>query len=427
MSTYQFNEEEARAFDQADPLANFRDEFYINENWLYFDGNSLGLASKRAEASLLHALNDWKQLGIEGWTQGERPWFYFSEQLGEKVAHLVGAAPKEVIATGSTTSNLHQMVASFYRPDGKRTKILADALAFPTDIYVLKSQLALHGLDPAEHLILVGDADIPTLNEEDLIEAMTDEVALVLLPSILYRSGQLLDIERLTTAAHKAGAVIGFDLCHSIGAVPHQLHDWSVDFAVWCHYKYLNSGPGASGGLFVHETHHGKVKPGLQGWFGSDKMKQFDMALNFTPGEGAGAFQMGTPHIFSLAPLVGSLELMHEAGIERVREKSLKQTNYLLALIDHTLQGYGFEVSTPRVDSQRGGHVSLEHPEAARICKALKAEGVIPDFRAPNGIRLAPIALYTRYLDSWQMVITLKTIMDTEAYKKFENTRDVVA
>ncbi|HET6872862.1 MAG TPA: kynureninase, partial [Sporolactobacillaceae bacterium] len=340
---------------------------------------------------------------------------------------LVGALPNEVIATGSTTSNLHQLVACFYKPSGKRTKILADALAFPTDIYVLKSQLALHGLDPAEHLIVAGDADHPTLNEDALIDAMTDEVALVLLPSILYRSGQLLDLARLTEAAHAAGAVIGFDLCHSVGAVPHALHNWSVDFAVWCHYKYLNSGPGASGGLFVHERHHGKVTPGLQGWFGSDKLKQFDMEHDYTQGEGAAAFQMGTPHIFSLAPLVGSLELLHEAGIERIREKSLQQTNYLLALIDQELQGFGFEVSTPREEARRGGHVSLEHPEAARICKALKAEGVIPDFRAPNGIRLAPIALYTRYQDIWQMVMKLKTIMATEAYKKFENTRDVVA
>lgn len=416
----------AAALDREDPLASFRQEFYLPEDTIYLDGNSLGLLSKRAERSVLRLLNSWKTYGIDGWTKGEEPWFYLAEKLGAMMAPLVGAKEDEVIVTGSTTSNLHQLVATFYQPAGRRTKILADELAFPTDIYVLQSQLTLHGYDPTEHLIRVKSRDGRTLNEEDIIAAMDEEIALIVLPSVLYRSGQILDMERLTKEAHRRGIPIGFDLCHSIGALPHALTEWGVDFAVWCTYKYLNGGPGSVAGLYVNRKHLGQ-QPGLVGWFGSAKEKQFDMAHRFTPAFDAGAYQLGTPHLLSMAPLIGSLELIQEAGIGRIRRKSLQLTQYLAQLIQHELADFHFTIGTPLEENARGGHILLEHPEAARICKALKVEGVIPDFRPPHGIRLAPVALYNRFEEVWHTVQKLKAIMAEKRYLQFENTREVVA
>jgi kynureninase len=233
-------------------------------------------------------------------------------------------------------------------------------------------------------------------------------------------------MEYLTAEAHKRGIEIGFDLCHSVGSVPHSLSDWDVDFAFWCNYKHLNGGPGSTGGLFVNKRHFGQV-PGLAGWFSSRKDKQFDMEHVLTAAEDAGAYQIGTPNIFSMAPIIGSLSMFNEAGMERIREKSLKLTGYMIKLIQHELDGHGFILRNPLDEKKRGGHIYLEHPEAARICKALKAEGVIPDFRAPNGIRLAPVALYNTFEDVWKTVQILKGIMDQEKYKQFENKRGVVA
>lgn len=416
----------AKQLDQDDVLANFRDEFYLNPDSIYMDGNSLGLLSKRAEQSLLRSLQDWKQYGIDGWTKGENPWFFLAEKLAEMSAPLVGASTDEVIVSGSTTVNLHQLVATFFKPTGSRTKILADELNFPSDIYALKSQLASRGLDPDVHLIQVKSRDGRIIEENDIIEAMTEEVALVVLPTVLYRSGQILDMKRLTEEAHKREILIGFDACHSIGAVPHSFSEWDVDFAYWCNYKYLNGGPGAIGGLFVNRKHFG-ISPGLAGWFGSRKDKQFDLEHTFTPAETAAAYQIGTPHVLSSAPLIGSLEMFAEAGIDRIRKKSLKQNQFLMDLIEQELADMGFEIGNPRADVRRGGHVSLEHPEAARICKSLKENGVIPDFRAPNCIRLAPVALYTSFEDIWNVVQILKTIMLEKHYEKFSNEREVVA
>lgn len=424
--TFDRTRETAEKLDGADELARFREEFYLGKGRIYLDGNSLGLLSQPAEQSLLSVLDSWREYGIEGWTEGVHPWFHLSEELGKKSAPLVGAEPEEVIVTGSTTVNLHQLLASFYRPEGKRRKILADALTFPSDIYAMQSQLRLHGLDPEQHLIRVEGRDGQTLAEEDLIEAMTEEVAIIVLPSVLYRSGQILDMERLTVAARERGIPIGFDLCHSIGAIPHQLHEWGVDFAFWCNYKYLNAGPGGVGGLFVHQKHFGEL-PGLAGWFSSDKSVQFDMEYQLTPAGGAGAYQIGTPHLLSLAPLIGSLEIFTEAGIGPIREKSLRQTHYLMQLVEEELVGMGFTIGNPREDHRRGGHVCLVHPEAVRICKSLKEKGVIPDFRAPDVIRLAPVALYTAYTEVWEAVQVLKWIMEEKDYERHEKKRGVVA
>lgn len=418
--------ETAEKMDKEDDLARFRDEFYIQEGKIYLDGNSLGLMSKRAEKSLLEVVNSWRDFGIDGWMSGKYPWFHLSEKLGEQSAPLVGAEAGEVIVTGSTTMNLHQLLSTFYRPEGKRTKILADKLTFPSDIYAMQSQLQLRGLNPDEHLIRVGSPDGWTLEEDDIMEAMTDEVAIMVLPSVLYRSGQILDMEKLTKTAKKRGILVGFDLCHSIGAIPHQLHTWEVDFAFWCNYKYMNSGPGGVGGLFVHQKHFGRV-PGLAGWFSSDKSVQFDMEHQLTPAKDAGAYQVGTPHILSLAPLIGSLEIFTEAGIERIREKSLKQTAYLRELVTQELEGMGFSFANPVENRRRGGHVCLVHEEAVRICKSLKEKGVVPDYRAPNAIRLAPVALYTSYTEIWEAVQILKEIMEKKDYERHEKKREVVA
>ncbi|WP_102271998.1 kynureninase [Cytobacillus massiliigabonensis] len=416
----------AQSLDKQDTLADFRKEFYIKQNSIYMDGNSLGLLSKRAEQTLFEVLGDWRELGIDGWTEGKHPWFYLSEQAAEMSASLVGASPEEVIVTGSTTVNLHQLVATFFKPEGKRTKILADELTFPSDIYALQSQLRLKGFNPETHLLRVKSRDGRYLHEDDIIAQMTDEIALIILPTVLYRSGQIIDIRRLTEEAHARGILIGFDGCHSVGAIPHHFSKWEIDFAFWCNYKYLNGGPGSVGSMYVNRKHFGTV-PGLAGWFGSKKERQFDMEHALTPAETAGAYQIGTPHILSLAPLLGSLEIFHEAGIKKIREKSLQLTTYFMDLIKHELDGMEFTIGNPSDEKSRGGHISLEHKEAARICKALKANGVIPDFRAPNIIRLAPIPLYNTYEEVWKVVQMLKTIMRERQYEKFSNDRNVVA
>jgi kynureninase len=417
-------EEHARSLDRLDDLARFRDEFYLREGEIYLDGNSLGLLSRRAEKALLAVLSDWKERGIGGWTKGQLPWFYLPEKLGAMTAPLVGASPEEVVVTGSTTVNIHQLVSTFFQPEGERTKILATDLDFPTDVHALQSQLLLRGLDPKEHLVKIESRDGRTILEEDAVAAMTGEVALVLLPTVLYRSGQLLDVEGLTKAAHERGILVGFDAAHSVGSVPHRFSEWGVDFAVWCSYKHLNGGPGAAAGLYVNRRHFGRT-PGLAGWFGSDKEKQFDMEHEFAPSGAAGAFQIGTPNLLSLAPLLGSLEMFEEAGMARIREKSLGLTRYLTELVESELPE--FYVGTPVEDGRRGGHVALEHEEAARICEALKERGVVPDFRAPNVVRLAPVALYTSYMEVWRAVRTLKEVMAAREYERFENARGVVA
>jgi kynureninase len=416
----------AKDLDGKDSLGRFREEFYIIPNTIYMDGNSLGLLSMRAEQTLLDSLKDWRSFGIDGWTKGSQPWFFLSEKLAEMMAPLVGASADEIVVSGSTTVNLHQLLATFYNPNGARTKILADELNFPSDIYALKSQIALHGLNPDEHLIQVKSRDGRLIDEEDIIEAMTDDVALIILPTVLYRSGQILDMKRLTAEAHQRNILIGFDACHSIGAIPHSFSEWDVDFAYWCNYKYLNGGPGAVGGLYVNRKHFG-TSPGLAGWFGSNKKKQFDLEHTFSPADTAAAYQIGTPHVLSLAPLIGSLEMFADAGIEKIRAKSLQMTQYLMDLIQHELADYGFEIGNPREETRRGGHVSLEHREAARICKSLKENGIIPDFRAPNIIRLAPVALYNTYEDVWNVVQALKVIMKEKQYEKYSNEREVVA
>lgn len=414
----------AKQLDEKDLLRDFRDEFYMADGQIYMDGNSLGLMSKRAEEKLLGLMDSWKNFGIDGWTEGDTPWFTLAEEMSSRIAPFVGAEANEVMVTGSITSNIHQMLSTLYQPTPERSVVLVDDLNFPSDIYAVESHIRLRGLDPAIAMRKITSRDGYTLELEDVLEQLTEDVAIVLLPSVLYRSGQLLDIKAITEAAHNKGILVGFDLAHSIGAMPHQLHGDGVDFAVWCHYKYMNSGPGGTGGLYIHERHH-HLLPGNAGWFGSDKAKQFDMDHEFVKAEGAGAYQIGTPNIFSMAPLLGSIEIFEEADIVKVREKSLELTTLLRRGLAEKLPEL-IDV-TPKRNEERGGHIALSHPEAARICKALKAGGVVPDFRAPNIIRLAPVALYTSFEDVERTVDILKTIMDQELFKNYSNERNVVA
>ena len=411
--------------DRVDPLARFRREFHLPPGQIYLDGNSLGPMSSRSEASTLRVLGDWKGRGIGGWLEGGPAWFTLAESLGAAMAPLVGAEPDEVVVANSTTVNLHQLLATLYRPEAGRATILADALAFPSDIHAIESHLRLRGLDPATHLVLVGSDDGRTLSERAIVEAMTSEVALAVLPSVLYRSGQLLDLATIAAEGRARGVLVGFDLSHSVGAVPHALDDWGVDFAFWCSYKYLNGGPGAVGALYLNRRHFG-VAPGLAGWFGSRKDRQFAMAHRFEPAEGAGGLQIGTPPILGMAPLVGALELIREAGIDATRAKSLALTAYLRELVESELARFGFVLATPTEDHRRGGHLALVHPEAARICRALIDAGVVPDHRPPDLVRMAPVALYTRFEDCREAVARLGSIMERRSYENYDGNRGLI-
>ncbi len=421
---FTLDEQCALKLDSEDPLAEYRHQFYIPPNIIYLDGNSLGLFSKEAEQSLARVIDEWKQLAILGWFKPKKSWFYFGEDLGALASSLVGAEPNEVVATGTTTINLHSLVSTFYHPEeGKRSKIIADELDFPTDIYALKSQIKLKNLNPEEHLILVPSDDGRTIDEKKIVEYMNDDVALILLPSVLYRSGQLFDMEFLTKEANDQNIPIGWDCSHSVGVVPHKFNEWGVDFAFWCSYKYLNSGPGGTAFLYLNKKHFEK-EPGLAGWFGYEKDKQFDMSLDFVHAKSAGGWQISSSNILCSAPIEGALNLTLKAGIQNIRHKSLQQTNYLIYLVDSILSDdpYNFRVGTPRIPEKRSGHIAVEHDtEARRITDCLRIKyNVISDFRPPNVIRLAPIALYNTYHEIWLVVQDLKKIIDEKEYEKID-------
>nr|WP_306061819.1 kynureninase [Natronococcus sp. AD5] len=418
--------EYARERDDADPLATLRDRFDAPDEH-YMDGNSLGPISDDAERTLQRAIDQWRELGIRGWTEAEPPWFRYGERLGDELAPLLGAREEEVVVGNSTTVNIHTLIGTFLdhlEPDDPRG-VLVNELDFPTDHYAIRAQLRQRGLDPDEHLHLVESRDGRTIEADDVVAAMDDhDVGIVFMPSVLYRSGQLFDLERITDAAHERGIVAGFDLAHSIGAVPHELSAIGADFAVWCSYKYLNAGPGSIAGLYVNERHF-DATPALAGWWGHDKETQFELNLEFTPADAAGAWQIGTVPVLGAAPLFGSIELVTEAGIETIREKSLALTSYLLFLVDERLADRGFAVGTPREPDRRGGHVALEHPEAERISQALRDRGVVVDFRPPNVIRVCPAPLYVGFEDVLEVVDELCEIVDDRAYERYETQGEV--
>jgi kynureninase len=414
----------ARERDDADPLAAFRDRFDVPDDY-YMDGNSLGAVSEAAAASLHEAVDEWRELGIRGWTDADPPWFWYGERLGDELAPLLGAREEEVVVGNSTTVNIHTLVGTVLdelareRPAAPRG-VLVNELDFPTDHYAIRAQLRQRGLDPDEHLHLVESRDGRTIAAEDVVAAMDEhDVGIVFMPSVLYRSGQLLDVERITAAAHERDVLAGFDLAHSVGVVPHDISDVGVDFAVWCSYKYLNAGPGAIAGLYVNERHFGAT-PALAGWWGHDKETQFEMNLEFTPADTAGAWQIGTVPVFSAAPLFGALEVVRDAGIAAVREKSLALTSYLVHLVDERLSDVGCSVGTPRADDRRGGHVAVEHPEAYRLSQALRDRGVVVDYRPPDVVRVCPAPLYTGFEDVRKVVEILREIIAESAYEAYE-------
>jgi kynureninase len=404
--------------DLEDPLSRFRQRFHIpagpdGRPLIYFAGNSLGLMPKAARVLVEEEMDDWAAFAVEGHFHARRPWYDYHERFRESGARLVGARPGEVVMMNTLTVNLHLMMATFYRPSGDRHAILIEQGAFPSDAYAAASQVRRHGRDPGASLLLArprpGEAILRAEDLESLLEERGREIALVLLPGVQYLSGQALDIQRLTAAAHRQGCRVGLDLAHSAGNMVMRLHDWQVDFAVWCSYKYLNSGPGAVAGCFVHERHGGDTSlPRLAGWWGNDPRTRFRMSTEFVPRAGAEGWQVSNPPILSLAPLLASLAIFEEAGIAALRDRSARMTAYLLALID-ALPGRRFEVLTPRRPDERGCQISLRAlDDPAGLLAALKRGGVACDFREPDVIRVAPVPLYNTFHEIWRFARLLE-------------------
>lgn len=426
MAEYETGRDFALRLDAEDALASRRELFYIKPGQIYMDGNSLGLCSKPAEQAVLRALEDWKKYGIGIWTGAEINYFLYFDRIAAKLARLIHARTEEVTVCASTTLNVHQCIATFWKPDARRYKIVVDELNFPTDRYAVTSQIRQRGMDVDEVLRVIPSRDGKTLAMEDILATLTEDVSIVLLPSVLYRSAQLLDMAAITRAAHEKGIICGFDLCHSIGAVDHDMEAVDCDFAVWCNYKYLSGGPGATAGLYVNRRHFG-LEPGLAGWWGNRNDTQFELRPEFEHSPNAGGWQTGTSPVLSMAAVDGALDAYEGLTMAEVRARSLKLTEYLMYLIDTELAGCGFTIGNPRVDAVRGGHVALEHADAVRINEALKAADVVPDFRYPNVIRLAPSPLYTSFAEVWELVRRLKEIMDTKAYEKYSDKAGTVA
>lgn len=397
----------ARRLDAADPLRDFRERFALprgpqGEPVVYLCGHSLGLMPLAARGLVMEELDDWAQLAVLGHEHARRPWIPYHENLRDGLAGLTGAKSSEVVAMSSLTVNLHLMLAAFYRPGGERRRILIEAGAFSSDRHAVASQIAWRGFDPRETLIELsapeGADTIPEESIESYLQEHGAEVALVLWPGVQYRTGQAFDLGRIAHAAHRAGCMAGFDLAHSIGNMPHALHDIGADFAVWCSYKYLNGGPGAIGGCFVHEKHD---PPHLAGWWGHEQATRFRMGPEFHAAAGAAGWQLSNPPILSAAPLIASLQLFEQAGLERLRRKSVALTGYLEYLLDRLTPDV--QLITPRAAESRGCQLSVRimgaRGRGRRVFEALTARGVIADWREPDTIRLAPIPLYNSFAD----------------------------
>jgi kynureninase len=406
--------------DSRDPLASYADEFHhprdaAGRRLVYLCGHSLGLQSRSTEAHVKQELTDWQRLGVLGHHAAGRPWIGYHEQAAAALADLVGAGETEVVAMNSLTVNLHLMMVSFFRPQGVRNCVLIEKSAFPSDRYAVVSQLEFHGLNAAQHLIEVAPRPGEhVLRTEDLVACLEREgprLALVLLPGVQYLTGQLFELAPLIAAARAAGAGVGLDLAHAVGNVPLRTHDWNADFAVWCSYKYLNAGPGAIGGCFVHERHakHGNL-PRFAGWWGHHKLRRFEMEPDFSPIEGAEGWQISNPPVLSAAPLLASLELFRRAELGKLRGKSIALTGYLQRLIENRLPG-AVEIITPAGPEQRGCQLSLRLRSPAlpakRCQERLLAAGVIGDWREPDTLRLAPIPLYNSFQDVFAAVDAL--------------------
>jgi kynureninase len=401
--------------DKADPLASFRDRFLLpldsqGDPKIYLCSNSLGLQPRAVREVIEHDLKNWGDLGVDGHFHGDRPWYTYQEELRQPHANLVGALPDEVVLMNGLTVNLHLMLETFYRPKEKRSRILLDGPTFPSDLYAVQSHLKLRGRAPAHDLVSLSAADGKTLSTEeieDYLEKHGSEIAIVLWSGVNFLSGQAFDVERIATAARKQGCVFGLDLAHAVGNVPLKLHDWDVDFAVWCNYKYICAGPGAIAGCFVHARHGqnlGMLR--LAGWWGNDPAKRFQMQLEpeFQPKPGADGWQISNPSVLAMAPLRAALPIFADAGMSRLRAKSIALTGYLEYLLDRLPAGK-FDITTPRDPAARGCQLSLAfRQDSEDMLRRLKEQGVICDFRKPNVIRAAPAPLYNTFADVHKFV-----------------------
>jgi kynureninase len=402
--------------DAADILGAYRRQFELprsssGQPLLYLCGHSLGLAPRAALDYVSEELADWAQLGVSGHHTANRPWIDYAQNFTKGLQHVTGALASEVVAMNSLTINLHLMLASFYRPVGTRNKILIEEGAFSSDRHAILGQLSWHKLDPGEVLVeLAPRAGEETLRIDDIeakIEELGSELALVLWPGVQYRTGQAFDCARIARAARHANAMAGFDLAHAIGNVPLDLHEWNVDFAVWCSYKYLNAGPGAIGGAFVHERHFGNTPTRLSGWWGHEPQSRFQMAPEFRAAPGAAGWAVSNPPIFSAAPLIASLDMFRAAGIGELRAKSLRLTSYAADLLRERVAA-DVRVITPGVPEERGCQLSLRIAGGARrgrrVFDALSSHGIVCDWREPDLIRIAPTPLYNRFVDVFDFV-----------------------
>ena len=407
--------------DRADTLAGYRDRFHIPKRdslgeEIYLCGNSLGLQPRSTQQFMQEELDEWAALGVRGHFDARRPWMPYHEFLAEKTAELVGALPSEVVTMNTLTGNLHLMMVSFYRPTSERYKLVIEKQAFPSDRYATESQVRFHGFEPDDALIEIaprpGEATIRQEDIDQLIEEEGDSIALIMLPGVQYYTGQVFDMARITALGHDKGCVVGFDLAHATGNLVMQLHEWNVDFAVWCNYKYMNSGPGAVAGCFVHERHHRADLPRFAGWWGHDKSTRFKMGPEFHPIPGAEGWQLSNPPILALAPILASLEIFSEAGMQQLREKSLRLTGYLEFLLKSELANE-IDIITPADPGQRGCQLSLrmkngDAETGRKVFKALEDEGVTGDWREPDVIRVAPVPLYNSYMDVYRFVDILE-------------------
>lgn len=403
----------ARQQDQQDPLRELRNEFLFPQKngkpFIYLCGNSLGLQPKTARQHIGEQLDNWHNLAVEGWFEGEKPWMFYHKKLKELMARIVGANPQEVSPMNTLTVNLHLLMVSFYRPSGKRFKIIMEAGAFPSDQYAIESQVRFHGYDPKEAIIEVAPlAGAHTLRTADILAAIAnqgDEIALVLFGGVNYFTGQWYDMPAISKAGHQAGAIVGFDLAHAAGNVPLQLHNWDVDFACWCSYKYQNSGPGGISGIFVHEKHFQDTTINrFAGWWGYKEQERFKMAKGFVPEAGADGWQISCTQVIPMSLYYASLRIFEKAGfIDPLREKSKKLTAYLFYIIDEVNKSLGeeqYQIITPATEADRGAQVSIvARHKAKEVFNALMANHILGDWREPNVIRLSPVPLYNNFED----------------------------
>ena len=421
MSNYKSSREFAEQLDQNDELSTYRKQFHIPKDdtgneLIYMTGNSLGLQPKITKAYINQELDDWANLGVDGHTHGKNPWLHYHEFLSKTMAEIVGAKELEVVVMNSLTANLHFMMVSFYKPTSQRYKILIEADAFPSDKYAVESQLRHHGYDDKEGLILWKAREGEELANYDDLEAILNthghEIALVMIGGVNYYTGQFFDLKRIASLGHKQGCVVGFDCAHGAGNVPLNLHDSGADFAVWCSYKYLNSGPGSLSGVFIHERHaHRKDLNRFTGWWSHNKKTRFRMRDEFDQLPGAEGWQLSNPPILSMAAIRASLAVIEEAGFDNLCKKSTQLTGYFEYLINE-LNNSDIKIITPRDPKQRGCQLSIQVKNADKtLHEKLTQAGVITDWREPDVIRCAPVPLYNSYLDVFQLVERLKMVL----------------